>query len=260
MKSILDQFKLDGRKAVVTGASGGIGRAVAIALAQAGADVAVHYHGNREAAEKTAAEIAACGREAYLVQADVSDYADVNRMAADVAAHWGRADILFNNAGVVESVKPELCTEEQWRKVIDVDLNGVFFCAQAFGKLMIQNGGGAIINTGSMSAEIINRPPEVAYSAAKAGVHLMTKGLAASWAKYNIRVNAIAPGYVETEMSAKALRGSPEWVERFWTGWTPMRRVAKPEELAGLVVYMASEAASFMTGACVLLDGGFTVY
>ena len=259
-KNILDTFRLDGRKAVVTGASGGIGRACAIALAQAGADVAVHYRSNPALADQVVEEIRALGREAFAVQADVSDYDGVNRMAAEIEARWGSVDILFNNAGIGLTVDPEKSTKEQWLKVIDVNLNGVFYCAQAFGKLMIAHGGGSIINTGSMSAWIINRPEEVSYSTSKAGVHLMTKGLACTWAKYGIRVNAIAPGYIATEMSLPAMREDPEWVKTYWTDWTPQNRVAPPEELAGLVVFLASDASSYMTGSCIQIDGGFTLY
>ncbi len=260
MSNILDQFRLTGKKAVVTGASGGIGRACALALAQAGADVALHYHGNRAMAEEVASEIRALERDAFCIRANVADYDDVSRMADEVRARWGRVDILFNNAGIGLTVDPEKSTKEQWLKVIDVNLNGVFYCAQLFGRIMIEGGGGSIINTGSMSAEIINRPEEVSYSTSKAGVHLMTKGLAATWAKYNVRVNAIAPGYIATEMSLPEMRNRPEWVERYWTDWTPQRRVAAPEELCGLVVFLASPASSFMTGSCVTIDGGFTVY
>lgn len=260
MKNVLNLFKLDGKKAVVTGASGGIGRACAIGLAQAGADVAVHYRSNRAVAEEVVRIIEDLGRESFPIQADVSDYDEVNTMADVIQARWGKVDILFNNAGIGLTVEPENSTKEQWLRVIDVNLNGVFYCAQAFGKIMIANGGGSIINTGSMSAEIINRPEEVSYSTSKAGVHLMTKGLAATWAKYNIRVNAIAPGYIATEMSLPTMREDPEWVKTYWTDWTPQNRVAPPEELAGLVVFLASDASSYMTGSCLIIDGGFTLY
>lgn len=260
MNNVLDQFKLTGKKAVVTGASGGIGRACALALAQAGADVVLHYNSNKTAAQEGVDEIKALGRDAFSIQADVAHYDSVNCMADEIRTRWGRVDILFNNAGIGLTVDPEKSTKEQWLKVIDTNLNGVFYCAQAFGKIMIDNGGGSIINMGSMSAHIINRPEEVSYSASKAGVHLMTKGLAATWAKYHIRVNAIAPGYIATEMSLPEMRERPEWVERYWTDWTPQNRVAAPEELGGLVVFLASSASKFMTGSCVVIDGGFTVY
>ncbi len=258
--NIIDKFRLNGKKAVVTGASGGIGYAVAIALAQAGADVAVHYNSNKQKADELVDIIRGYQKDSFSIQADISDYDDVNRMANEIKEKWGYVDILFNNAGIGLTVEPEKSTKEQWLKVIDTNLNGAFYCAQAFGKMMIAHGGGSIINTGSMSAEIINRPEEVSYSASKAGLHSMTKGLAACWAKYNIRVNAIAPGYIATEMSLPEMRNRPEWVERYWTDWTPQKRVAEPEELAGLVVYLASDAASFVTGAAMIIDGGYTVY
>ncbi len=260
MKNILDSFKLDGKKAVVTGASGGIGRAVAIVFAQVGADVAVHYNSNKQAADELVKELGKYGVDAFAIQADISDYDEVFRMRDEIKDRWGRVDILFNNAGIGLTVDPEKSTKQQWLKVIDTNLNGVFYCAQAFGQMMIEQGGGSIINTGSMSADIINRPEEVSYSVSKAGVHSMTKGLAACWAKYGIRVNAIAPGYIATEMSLPEMRNRPEWVERYWTDWTPQRRVAEPEELCGMAVYLASDASSFCTGSCLLIDGGYTVY
>ncbi|HPX93500.1 MAG TPA: SDR family oxidoreductase [Bacillota bacterium] len=258
--AIWNLFDLTDKNAVVTGASGGIGYACAIGLAQAGANVVAHYNTNKKTADKLVAEIRKMGKEAFAVQADVSNYEDVNRMAKDIDEMWGKVDILFNNAGIGLTVDPEKSTKEEWLKVIDTNLNGVFYCAQAFGKLMIRDGGGAIINMGSMSAEIINRPEEVSYSTSKAGVHLMTKGLAACWAKYKIRVNAIAPGYIATEMSLPMMRSEPDWVKTNWTDWTPQRRIAEPEELVGMVVYLASEASSFVTGSCLIIDGGFTVY
>jgi len=260
MENILELFRLDGKKALVTGASGGIGSAVSKALAQAGADVVVHYHSNKDKAEELVDIIKSYQRESFAIQADISDYDQVHKMASIIEDEWGRVDILFNNAGIGLTVEPEKSTKEQWLKVIDTNLNGVFYCAQAIGRIMIKNGGGSIINNGSMSAEIINRPEEVSYSVSKAGVHNMTKGLAACWAKYNIRVNAIAPGYIATEMSLPEMRNRPEWVEKYWLDWTPQRRVADPEELSGLVVYLASDAASYVTGSAIFIDGGFTVY
>ena len=262
MKNVLDMFKLDGKKAVVTGASGGIGHAVAVALAQAGADVVVHYHRQADKAQQVVEEIKSYGRDSFAIQADISDYDAVQKMAAEIEARWGKVDILFNNAGMGLMATPEDCTQEEWLRVIDVNLNGVFYCAQAFGRIMIKNNGGSIINTGSMSADIINRPEEVSYSASKAGVHLMTKGLAACWAKYNVRVNAIAPGYINTEMGAYApcVLADPAFAERYMFDATPQHRAADSEELSGLVVYMASEASTFMTGSCVTIDGGYTIW
>lgn len=260
MKTITEQFDLTGKNAVITGASGGIGYAVGIGLAQAGANIVAHYCSSRDKADELVARVKAMGRKAFAIQADVADYDAVHQMAAEVDQQWGRVDILFNNAGIGLTIDPEKSTKEQWLKVIDINLNGVFYCAQAFGRMMIRNGGGSIINTGSMSAEIINRPEEVSYSASKAAVHSMTKGLAACWAQYNIRVNAIAPGYVATEMSLPEMRNRPDWVKTYWTDWTPQRRVAMPEELAGLVVYLSGDASSFVTGSCILIDGGYTVY
>ena len=260
MKTIQELFDLNGRKAVVTGASGGIGSACALGLAQAGADIALHYCSNRTPLEKLSNEIQKLGRDVLIVQAYISNYDDVNRMANEIDKKWGRVDILFNNAGIGLTVEPEKSSQDQWLKVIDTNLNGIFYCAQAFGKIMIREGGGSIINTGSMSADIINRPEEVSYSTSKAGVHAMTRGLAACWAKYKIRVNAIAPGYIATEMSLPEMRNRPEWVKTYWTDWTPQNRVAPPEELVGLVIYLASDASSYMTGSALTIDGGFTVY
>ena len=180
-------------------------------------------------------------------------------MVAQVVDKWGGVDILVNNAGICLNAPAEHMTEAEWDDVIDINLKGVFLCSQAVGQQMIKQRSGAIVNVGSMSAEIANFPqPQVAYNAAKAGVHILTKCLATEWAKYNIRVNAIAPGYVETELTRPFLDKNPDDAEAYWYKGALQNRIGRPDELAGAVLYLVSEAASYTTGSVFTVDGGFT--
>ena len=263
MKHVLEQYKLTGKKAVVTGGLSGIGKAVSIALAQAGADVAIAdiaTDSNQAAKDAVLKELALYSKDSFAIKVDVSNYEEVFAVRDKIKERWGRVDILFNNAGISHTVEPEKSSKEDWAKVININLNGAFYCAQAFGQMMIEQGSGSIISTGSISGNIINRPEEVAYSVSKAGIHQLTRGLAASWAKYGVRVNAISPGFFATELSLPKILKYPELVKQFCTDWTPMNRIGEPEELGGIVVYLASDASSFCTGACITIDGGFTLY
>jgi NAD(P)-dependent dehydrogenase (short-subunit alcohol dehydrogenase family) len=256
-RGVLGRFALTRRRAIVTGASRGLGRAFAAALAEAGADVAAVARHEPEIT-KAAAQIAAdTGRRVVPVTADVTVRADVERMVAEAAGQLGGVDILVNNAGICFH-RPALdVPDEEFRQVFDVNVYGVWLASTVAARQMAPAGGGVIVNIGSISSIIVNRPQwQPAYNASKAAVHQLTKSLAAEWAAHNIRVNALAPGYVKTEMAPV---DQPEF-RRYWIEDAPMQRYATPEEIAPSVVYLASDASAFMTGSVLVIDGGYTIF
>jgi NAD(P)-dependent dehydrogenase (short-subunit alcohol dehydrogenase family) len=254
--SVLDAFALTGKVAVVTGGNRGLGRAFAHALGEAGASVAILARDADKNAE-VVADLVGKGIAAAAFQGDVSSHADVERVADEITSMYDKVDVLINNAGACIHGPALEVTQEAWQHVIDVNLTGVWNGCQVFGKSMIDAGGGAIVNVGSMSAQIVNRPQwQPAYNASKAGVHHLTKSLAAEWAPFGVRVNAVAPGYVRTEMTPL---DRPEFA-RYWIEDTPQKRAATPEEIAPSVVFLASPAASYMTGSILVIDGGYTVF
>ncbi len=251
-------FDLTGRSVLVTGGAQGLGRAMAEGLADFGASILI-VDKNLGLARQTAAEIGKRGVRCLAVGGDVTSPADAAD-AVDVAVReFGRLDVLLNNAGIVRNVPAEDMSLEDWGDVISVNLTGVFICAQAAGRQMIRQGGGNIVNVASMSGLIVNNPqPQVAYNASKAGVIMVTKSLAAEWAKHGIRVNAIAPGYMRTALTAPFFE-RPETYQN-WVVPTPLKRAGEPADLAGAVVYLASDASSFVTGHVLVVDGGYTVW
>ena len=253
---ILEKMRLDGKTAFVTGGARGIGKSVAAALCEAGSNVAVVDVDYQEA-EKTASELQTLGTGVIAVSCDVTDQDQVNQMVRTIVVHFGSLDVAFCNAGICTNYPAEEMTFEQWKKVIDVNLTGVFLTAQAAGKQMIQQGGGSIIATASMSAHIVNVPqPQCAYNASKAGVRQLVKSLAVEWAQKNVRVNSISPGYIGTDL----VLSSPTLIPLIeqWKKVSPMGRIGRPDELQAVVVYLAGEASSFTTGSDFVVDGAFT--
>jgi NAD(P)-dependent dehydrogenase (short-subunit alcohol dehydrogenase family) len=244
---------LDGRIAIVTGGAGGIGFETAKALQQNGAKV-VLVDINEEAGRAAAKEL-----ETDFFRVDLTKSDQVEKLASDVQAKHGGVDIAFNNAGIAVNVPSEEATDADWHRVIDINLNAVFYCCRAFGKVMLEQGKGSIINTASMSGIISNNPqPQSAYNVSKAGVIMLTKSLAGEWGQRGVRVNAIAPGYVGTKMTKLGMTNE-EWY-KIWKEFTPMGRVGEPEEIAPAVVFLASDASSFFTGSILSMDGGYTVW
>lgn len=255
----LEKFKLDNKTAVVTGGGQGIGLACVEALAEAGARVVIADR-DPQLADSGRASLKAKGLDAEIAIMDVTDPARVSEVAAELASRFGRVDILVNNAGIARSETPaEKVTDEHWRNVIDVNLNGTFWCCRAFGQRMLEAKSGSIVNIGSMSGFIVNKPQEQSYyNASKAAVHHLTKSLAAEWGARGVRVNAVAPTYIATPLNA-FVRNSPQMYDA-WIGGTPMARMGEVDEVASVVLFLASDAASLMTGSIVLVDGGYTCW
>ncbi len=248
------------RIAVVTGAGRGIGREIAVVLAEAGATVACADMDGSTAEDSAGHLREAFGGDHAAFTVDVRDSAAVTTLSERVIGAFGRADVLVNNAGIALTVAAEVMTDEQWHDVIDVNLNGVFYASRAFGSHMLERGRGAIVNIASMSGLIVNKPQgQVAYNASKAAVIHLTRSMAAEWAPRGVRVNAVSPGYIVTEMNRRALERFPDW-EREWLSMTPTGRLGMPRDVALAVAYLASDAAAYVTGANLVVDGGYTAW
>jgi len=251
-------MRLENKVSLVTGASRGIGRGIALAFAREGADVVVNCSSSVEVASEVAHDIKALGRRALVIQADVSNKAQVEAMVNKTISEFGKIDILVNNAGISVVGASEDLEESRWRRGLDVLLTGVFFCCQSAGKEMIRRKSGKIINIASVAA-LGGVPERAAYCAAKAGVVNLTRVLACEWARYNINVNAIAPGAVKTDM-VKELIAKGVLTEKSHIARTPAGRAGTPEDMAAAAVFLASDESAYITGQTIPVDGGWTSY
>jgi NAD(P)-dependent dehydrogenase (short-subunit alcohol dehydrogenase family) len=255
----IDKFGLDGKAAVVTGGARGIGYAVAELSASVGADIAIIDILGDVGVEAARKLSTSSGKKVQFYKADLRDPGQAKEVAAKVEADFGKVDVLFNCIGINPNTDVLEISPEEWTNVMNVNVNGQFFIAQAFGKQMARHGGGSIVAIGSNSGFIIDKPqPQAHYNTSKAAVHQMVKALAVELAPHKIRVNAVAPGYVMTEMTKRGL-STQEWV-KMWEEMTPMHRFADPSEIAYTMLFLASDAASYVTGAILLVDGGYTCW
>ncbi len=249
-------FDLTGKVAIITGSGSGIGRSIALGISQAGASVVVtELPGKAEVADETAEAVRKEGREAITVELDVRKIKSVEQMVERAVESFGRIDILVNNAGVIIRKKAIETSEEEWDRVMDVNLKGVFFTSQSVAREMIKKRSGKIINISSING-VIGSDERASYTASKAGVINLTRTLAAEWAEYGINVNAIGPTYLLTPLT-KSLFENEDFKEKYFER-QPMQRIGRPEDILGAVIYLASSASDLVTGHTLMVDGGWT--
>jgi NAD(P)-dependent dehydrogenase (short-subunit alcohol dehydrogenase family) len=252
-----NQNDLHGLNALVTGSSRGIGKNTAFALARAGANVVINSNITVDEAEMVVSELTRLNVKSFNISADVSDPNAVKSMFERINNEWGSIDILVNNAGIADSAPAEDLDYEKWLRMINVNLSAVFLCSQAAGKMMIaQKKGGVIINVSSICGHIVVHPQKQChYNAAKGGVAMLTKSLAAEWAEHGIRVNAISPGYIGTDLVEGMKSLHPTWQSK-----TPLGRLGIPSEIADVIAFLASPKAAFVTGSDWIVDGGYVCW
>ena len=254
--SIMDRFSLKNRVSMVTGGNRGIGRAIAQGLAEAGSSIVIV---GRDAAKSATAveEIRKLGVDAIALEADMAKRDDIEAATQAALKHFGQIDVLVNNAGIGFHANALTLPDDEWDRLFSINLEGVWKASQIVGRHMVERKQGSIINIGSISGEIINRPQwHSPYGISKAAVHHLTRSLAAEWAGSNVRVNAIAPGYVKTEIT----NSEYEDYRHYWKDEVPMARYGKPEEIAPIALLLASDASSFVTGSVYVVDGGYTLW
>ncbi|CDS10779.1 hypothetical protein LRAMOSA11265 [Lichtheimia ramosa] len=258
MASVLPEFSLKGKKAIVTGGARGIGLELCRALAQSGADVALMYVSS-DSTHDTAAEIAKeYGVTCKAYKADVRDAAAVQSAIDTIHKDFGRIDVFVANAGISINGAAETFDLNDWHKLFDVNVHGVFYGIQAAGKYMLEQQSGSIIIVSSVSAHLVNQPqPQCGYNCTKAAVSMMAKCLAYEWAQRGIRVNALCPGYMRTDMIEQLIDAKPD-LAGAWTELAPMKRMGFPRELKGALVFLASDASSYVTGTDLFVDGGYS--
>lgn len=254
----MDLFRLDGEVAIVTGAGSGIGKAIAIGLAQAGADVACFGHSSKGGLDETAQAIATLGRKSLSIEGSVTEEADLAQAVERIEAELGPLTVAVNNAGIAGSEPATSLPRDKWERLYDINVRGVFISCQAQARAMLTRGKGSIINIASMSGTIVNRGlTQAHYNSSKAAVIHLSKSLAMEWAGQGVRVNALSPGYTATPMNKR-----PEVLEevKIFKRDTPMGRLAEPEEMVGPAVFLASRASSFVTGIDLIADGGYVCW
>lgn len=253
----LKLFSLKGKTALITGGARGLGKAMAEALAQSGANIVI-ADVEASSAEKAAEELSFFGSKTLGLQVDVTDEAQVMSMVDRIVSEFKGLDVVINNAGICQKITIEEQSLEDWKKTMDVNVNGVFLVSKYSAKQMKAQGSGSIINIASMSSFIANTEAQSAYNASKAAVAMMTKTMASEWVGDNIRVNAIAPGYMKTDMTKPIFAPGGELAHVL--DMVPMKRLGEPHELGGLAIYLASDASSFVTGSSFIIDGGYTIW
>ncbi|HUB11982.1 MAG TPA: glucose 1-dehydrogenase [Acetobacteraceae bacterium] len=254
--AIFDRFSLRGRVAIVTGGNRGIGKAIALGFAEAGAMVAIVARDKKQS-DDTLAELQRLGARAIAVTANVAERSDLEAMLTTVTDELGPVDVLVNNAGIGFHADALTLDDADWRRIFDTNLDAVWMASQIVGRQMVARKTGSIINIGSISGFIVNRPQwHSAYGISKAAVHHLTKSLAAEWAGNGVRVNAIAPGYVKTEIANQEY----DDYRHYWRDEVPMQRYASPDEIAPVALLLASDAGSFITGSVFVVDGGYTLW
>jgi 2-deoxy-D-gluconate 3-dehydrogenase len=251
----MNLFDLGGKVALVTGGNGGIGLGMARGLAQAGAAVAIAAR-NRTKADAALAELRGLGAKAAFIELDVLDEASCRGAIGKAVTEFGRLDILVNNSGTTVRKPPETLTVEEWRLVIETNLTGAFICCQAAYPAMVRAGGGKIINIGSMMS-LFGAPYAAPYASSKGGIVQMTRSLATAWAKDNIQVNAVLPGWIDTDLTRGA-RAQVEGLHERVLARTPAQRWGEPDDFTGIAVFLAAPASDFVTGAAIPVDGGYS--
>ena len=257
---IMEKFDLYGRVSIITGGERGIGLAIGIGLAQAGSHIVIAGQ-DKDSAEKAIPMIEAEGVRCVFIETDVTSEQQVMTMVSEVQATFGHIDILVNNAGVNRNNPVTEMPVDDWDFVVKVNMTGPFIVSKHVGKVMREQKRGSVVNIASMSGLIVNDPqPQCAYNSSKAGLIMLTKSMACEWAKDSVRVNAIAPGYMRTALTAHRFQDPENPLVKRWLSMVPMGRVGVPDELVGLALYLASDASTYTTGSIITVDGGYTAW